>query len=323
MFRNKTFLTILNACLAFFAVFIFFQVQQRDIVIRLNDHNLSRDTYQVELKQNLTAAQINQKLKDSDQVDDIQVHYRPKGPSKLTYFYGKGSYATTPMISGSFFSKNDFVSDLSVAVVGQNLKSKLYTPKDQAYLRLNDKYVPVIGVMGEKLDSNLDDQIFIAPSKEKMKQMRADQYNILIDGSKELKESTVKSILPVKKIHKSHLQQFVMTNWEWMTAHWLELVGLLAIIAALVVEIFLWRYTSQRFYAHAIKSGVRSDQLELNEWASYSLFNGLGFLAGAFIGGLTFSLQSYGPLVSYLAVSFILSSLLFKFAVKRGIKKIK
>ena len=64
MFRNKTFLTILNACLAFFAVFIFFQVQQRDIVIRLNDHNLSRDTYQVELKQNLTAAQINQKLKD-------------------------------------------------------------------------------------------------------------------------------------------------------------------------------------------------------------------------------------------------------------------
>jgi hypothetical protein len=65
LFRNKTFLTFLNACLAFLAVFIFFQIQQRDVVIKLNDHNLSMDAYQVRLKKNWTAAQIDQKLNDA------------------------------------------------------------------------------------------------------------------------------------------------------------------------------------------------------------------------------------------------------------------
>lgn len=323
MFRNKTFLTFLNACLAFLAVFIFFQIQQRDVVIKLNNHNLSMDAYQVRLKKNWTAAQIDQKLNDAKKIDDIQVHYRPRGSKKLTYFYGKGSFATPPMVSGNFFSKNDFVSDLSVAVVGQKLNQKLYKPKDQQYLKLNGRYVPVIGVMGEKISSNLDRQIFIAPSQKKLQHMKASQYDIMIDGDKNLQAAEIKAILPISEIQKSHSQQFVMTRWEWATTHWLELIGLLGIFAVMAIEIFLWRFSSHKFYTHILKAGAKVAQLALNEWASYSLFSGLGILAGTFIGCLTFSIQNYAALILYLISCFGAVSLLFKFFVKRGIKKSK
>lgn len=323
MFRNKTFLTFLSACIAFFAVFIFFKIQQRDVVIKLNDHNLSMDTFQVQLKKDWSAAKIDQKLNDSEKVDNVQVHYRPHGSKKLTYFYGKGSYATPPMVSGTFFSENDFASDLSVAVVGKKLDKKLYKPKDQQYLKLNGRYVPVIGIMGEKISSDLDKQIFIAPSKEKLQQMKASQYDIMIDGDKGLEASAIEAVLPVKDIHKSHSQQFVMTKWEWATTHWLELIALLVIFAIMLGEVFLWRAVSRRFYAGALRSGAKAVQLALNEWAAYSLFSGLGLLAGTFIGCLTFSIQNYVALISYLILCFGVTSLTFNLVIKRDIKKSK
>lgn len=323
MFRNKTFLTILNICLAFFAVFIFLEIEQRDVVIKLNDHNLSLDAYRVSLSENLTAQEINQRLNDAKSIKDVQVHYRPRGTKKITYFYGKGSFATPPMFSGGFFSKNDFKSDLNVAVVGQKLAKQLYKPKDQQYLKLNGRYVPVIGVMGEKISSNLDQQIFIAPSQEKLQKMKVANYDLMIDGNRKLSAQSLKQILPVKKIEKSHVNQFVMSRWEWATTHFMELLGLLVIFTVMVLETILWFIVSRKMYREALQSNVQPAQLVLSEWQNVSLYSGLGLLGGSLIGGLTFSLQDYRPFISYLILSFVLVSLLFNIIVKRGINKIK
>lgn len=323
LFRNRAILTILNFCLAFLAVFIFLEIQQRDVVIKLNNHNLSLDTYRVEFKENLTAKEIDQRLNDSAEIKDVQVHYRPRGTKKITYFFGKGSFATPPLVSGNFFSKNDFKSDLSVAVVGQKLAPQLYQPKDQQYLKLNNRYIPVIGVMGEKIPSNLDQQIFIAPSQSKLATMKVQDYDVMIDGDQKLAAQVLKQTLPLKKLVKIHANQFVMSRWEWMTSHWFELIGLLAIFAVMLLEIGLWIVSSRQLYQEALRAGLRSAQLALSEWQSFSLFSVLGLLGGSLIGALTFSLQDYGALITYLGVGFAIVSLLFNLCVRRSIKKIK
>ena len=323
MFRNKTFVLLINAFLAFCAVFIFFEIQQSDVVIRLNDHNLSLDAYEVRFKKDLTAAQVNQRLTAAKHVDDVQVHYRLRKNRDLTYFFGKGSFSTPPLISGNFFSLDDFTSDLSVAVVGQNLASKLYKPKDQQYLKFNGRYIPVIGVMGEKLHSSLDRQIFISPGKQKLAQMHVKDYQVMIDGNKKLKAAELKAILPIQQIHRSHSQQFVMTKWEWITAHWSQLVELFALFAVMILLIFLWRFSGRKIFRSVYKTGARAQQIRYKEWGNYSLFTGLGLLTGSLIGSLTFDIQSYGALVTYLGICFAINSLLFNEIIKKGINRSK
>ncbi|GBG95090.1 hypothetical protein LFYK43_15490 [Ligilactobacillus salitolerans] len=323
MFRNKTLLTLLHVGLAFLAVFIFFKIQQRDVVIRLNAHNLSSDAYEVSFKQNLTAADVTEKLTRSKRVDDLQVHFQPKGSKNLTYFFGKGSFATPPLLSGSFFSKSDFVSDLNVAVVGKNLSSKLYQPKDQQYLKVDGKFIPVIGVMGEKINSELDRQIFIAPSRQKLAQMKTSHYRVIIDGERGLKAADLKSILPIKRIAKSHEQQFVLTKWEWATSHKLQLCGLVILVIMACLAILLWVRSSQGLYQQQLSAKYSAQQVALREWGTYSLFNGLGTLLGALLGGLIFEVQNYLPLIIYLVAAFALNSLLFDLLVKKGLRKIQ
>ena len=133
IFRNKLLIILYVCLLAFCSVWVFFKIQERDIVNQLNNHNLSQNAYEVVMKGTTSLEDINNKISNSSKIDDVQVHY-----------------STTPMVSGSFFADNDFNSEVTVALVGKNIAKKLYKPKDQDYLKVNSGYLPVLGVMGEK-----------------------------------------------------------------------------------------------------------------------------------------------------------------------------
>lgn len=137
MFRKNIIVVFFAGLLAFLSVFCFYRIQERDFMIKLNNHNLSADAFKFTLKDNVSLAQLNQKIQNNPKIDDIQLHYQDKQNKNITYFFGKGDFETPPMISGNFFSKNDFSTQVTVAVVGKNLSKKLYRPKDQEYLLLN------------------------------------------------------------------------------------------------------------------------------------------------------------------------------------------
>ena len=145
IFRNKLLIILYVCLLAFCSVWVFFKIQERDIVNQLNNHNLSQNAYEVVMKGTTSLEDINNKISNSSKIDDVQVHYQDKKNSNLTYFFGKGDYSTTPMVSGSFFADNDFNSEVTVALVGKNIAKKLYKPKDQDYLKVNSGYLPVLG----------------------------------------------------------------------------------------------------------------------------------------------------------------------------------
>ena len=68
------------------------------MIIQLNNHNLSPNTYRVTLKQNVTLYDLNQKIEKTDLLNNVQVHYQDCENKNVTYFYGKGSFTAPPML---------------------------------------------------------------------------------------------------------------------------------------------------------------------------------------------------------------------------------
>ena len=62
MLKKGLWLVIYTALLAFLSVFIFFKIQERDLIIQLNNHNLSLDAFHVVLKQPLTLDVFEEKI---------------------------------------------------------------------------------------------------------------------------------------------------------------------------------------------------------------------------------------------------------------------
>src|SRR5699024_10965843 len=100
IFRNKLLIILYVCLLAFCSVWVFCKIQDRDIVNKLNNHNLSENAYEVVMTRKTSLEDINNMISNSIKSDDVQVHYQDKKNSNLTYFFGKGDYNATPMVSG-------------------------------------------------------------------------------------------------------------------------------------------------------------------------------------------------------------------------------
>ena len=124
MLKRKIVVVLYIALISFFCVYLFFKIQERDLIIQLNNNNLSLDAYKITLKQDISLAELDQKIKDNDKLTDVQLHYQAKDQRNVTYFYGKGNYTQPPLLSGHFFSSADFESDVPLAVVGKNYEKK-------------------------------------------------------------------------------------------------------------------------------------------------------------------------------------------------------
>ena len=103
MFKKRIYVFFYIFLVAFFSVYLCFKIQERDMIIQLNNHNLSPNTYRVTLKQNVTLYDLNQKIEKTDLLNNVQVHYQDCENKNVTYFYGKGSFTAPPMLSGHFF----------------------------------------------------------------------------------------------------------------------------------------------------------------------------------------------------------------------------
>ena len=97
-------------------MFIFSKINQRDLILQLDNRNLTAEAYQINLRQNEKLSKFTKELDDSSEIDNVQVHFQSKKDKNITYFYGKGNFPVPPMVSGEFFSKNDFDSIVNVAL---------------------------------------------------------------------------------------------------------------------------------------------------------------------------------------------------------------
>lgn len=321
MFKRKFVFVIYIALLAFLSVYLFFKIQERDIIIRLNNNNLSLDAYKVIPKQKSSLAAFNEKVKNTNALDDVQIHYQSKQDPHVTYFYGKGDYAVPPMVSGHFFSNSDFDSAVPLLVVGKNYQDKLYQPKDQAYLKLNGQYVPVIGIMGEQYTSDLDDQIFIAASAQTLTELNTSQYRIVLDMTTPLSAKVLKKDLALATVKSLVDKNFIISHESWLSSHLAQVLGLSAVVIGILAQMLLWLLASGKRFAEATFLKADKVRFIFDEWRTYSLWLALGLGSGTLFGVLYFQMTSYLALSFYLLGIYGVCSVSFYLLIKARLKK--
>lgn len=307
MLKKGLWLVIYTALLAFLSVFIFFKIQERDLIIQLNNHNLSLDAFHVVLKQPLTLDEFEQKINQNKQLPSLQIHFQNR-KNNITYFFGTGDFSVPPMISGSFFSANDFKSDVSILVVGKDWKNKLYTPKDQSYLEHQGHFYPVLGVMGDKYRSDLDKQIFVLPGSATRKKLLANNFRIIIDGKKQLTSQQLKHVLPLSKVNRLKSKQLFVSQGSWTVAHWAEALGLLLVLFGSLFGTSLWRIFARQRYHEAHFLQKTASLFVFEEWRYYALFSVLGIVLGLIVGMITFNMYNYLLLLLFVGASFIVAN---------------
>ncbi|KRM07916.1 hypothetical protein FC89_GL002025 [Liquorilactobacillus ghanensis DSM 18630] len=308
MLKKRLWLVIYTALLAFLSVFIFFKIQERDLIIQLNNHNLSLDAYHVVLKKPLTIEEFENKIDQDQKLPSLQIHFQ--SPKKnTTYFFGTGDFAAPPMISGSFFPAGDFKSDVSVMVVGKDWKNKLYTPKDQSYLKRHGHYYPVLGIMGDKYRSDLDRQLFILPSTSARKKLLANHFRIIVDGKQKLTSSQLKAALPLDKISRLKSKKLFVSQGSWTVAHWAEVLGLLVVVIGFILGTVLWRLLARQRYHEARFLQKTSQTFIFEEWCYYALFSGVGLIFGLIAGMIIFNMYDYLLLLLFVGSIFIVANL--------------
>lgn len=322
---KKNFLTILyTAILSFLCVFIFSKINQRDLILQLDNHNLTAEAYQIDLRQNEKLSKFTDELNKSSEIDNVQVHFQSKKDKNITYFYGKGNFPVPPMVSGEFFSKNDFDSIVNVAVVGQNLKKKLYKPKDQAYLHFDNHYIPVLGIMGEnRAHSDLDNQIFIAGGRDIMDNLNSNDFVIKIDGRKSFSTSLLKKTFDAASVKKVVHQNTITQSGSWISNHFAHFMGLIAVVIGIIGGAFIWAFLSHKDFQAELFASNDKRRVIFQEWRSFTIYNGIGMIIGTLIGTVVFTLSTYVQLIPFILILYIVTVLLFYFVIRHEVKKMK
>lgn len=295
---------LLTALMTLVAVYGFNHWQNSMSMLQLNNHNLSANAVLVKTKQNTSVARFFQLVKQSS-LSDLQVQLISKQTPNLTYFFGTGDYPEPTMKTGRFFSASDFTSAQPVAVVGKNLANQLYQPKDQAYIKLNGQYVPVIGVMGGKYNTQLDNQIFVAGAVNLMGKTTIDNYHIWLDAATLPQVTPLKKHLHLKSI--KHTSLVKIANPKHQSLDYKALVLLCVVVIAVLLQGLLWVKTSLVAQIKLLAKFERSVFVFQNWWV-YTVFCGLGMLSGLLWGGVMIKLTSYVGILLYLGCIWLASS---------------
>lgn len=322
---KKNFLTILyTALLSVFCVYVFSQINQRDLIMQLDNHNLTSEAYQINLRQNETLGKFTKKLEKNDSIDNVQVHFQSKNDKNVTYFYGKGSFIVPPMISGDFFSKNDFNSIVSVAVVGKNLKKDLYKPKDQAYLYFDNHYIPVLGIMGEKHNrSRLDNQIFIAGGRNIMEHLNSSDFTIKLDGQKKFSPKMLLQTFNAASVKRVVRQNTISQSGSWVSNHFIHLIGLIVIIIGMLGGGVLWVTIGRKDFRAELFASNDQRRVIFQEWRSFATYNGIGIVIGMLIGTVIFTLSTYVQLIPFILILYVIDLLTFYLMIKHNVDRLK
>ncbi|KRN88654.1 hypothetical protein IV53_GL000619 [Ligilactobacillus ceti DSM 22408] len=309
--------------MAFISVFTFYKIQERDYINKLNNSNLSLDAYKVTFKDNPTFEDVFNKIHNDKKIKNIQMHLTNPQQPQITYFYGKGDFATPPMDSGDFFSDADFSTNVSVAVVGKNIVKQLYTPKDQSYLKMGNKYIPVIGVMGDKYTSKLDNKIFLTCPIKKSQELHLKGYQVKLDGKAKLDPDTLKKELSLTTVQLVTPKNILVPKQSWIGKHKWEVVALVAVVIGVIFEMVIWITLSRKQYLEAIFMNKTPERFVFEQWEYYALFTGLGSILGTLIGLFSVNLETYRWVLTYLGIIYILANILFYLLMQAKVKTFK
>lgn len=323
MLKRKSILVGLLALVAFLGVFFFSQMN-RVVYQDLLDHaGLSTNAQVIETKSNQTIVAANQQLAAKTKLTDYQVQYR-RPHSHTIFMYGAGNFKTLPLVSGRFFSDSDFTSPVPVAVVGQNVAQKLYTPTNQSYLKYGDRYLSVIGVVGTKKDSQLDDMIFISTSTQQSLSTKAlRNFDIRLDGKPKLAHlTTFKHLFHATSVKHLVPQSTPFVGLAWLQEYWWFGGALILIVALFVGVAELWLVLARRMLKTASFYTDDAAAFYWRELRHFAVWSLVAIILGGLVGAWRLYILQYDLLTVLLVINYLICALYYALRLRHTLKRL-
>ncbi|WDF81503.1 hypothetical protein PQ472_06065 [Lacticaseibacillus pabuli] len=229
MLRRNIIVDVLMLLVAVLAGLLLSNNDQTEYSELLSHGGMSEQAYVYKSHSGARMSTAVAKLNANDKLQNYQVQFAAS--KNITYLFAKGNYTSVPLLSGHMMGADDYQSSLPVAVVGQNVANKAYNTSTQRYYRYHNKYIPIVGVVGTRLQNQLNDRVFFSASSSRTTTMNPQlkDVEIMVDGAdaqhtrmfgKVFGDTHPRRILYATAHHHS----------GWWTRNWRTLLGLIGLI---------------------------------------------------------------------------------------------
>ncbi|MGR3741762.1 hypothetical protein [Companilactobacillus sp. DQM5] len=192
--KRKITITVLITFLLIVSGVLFSQHDNIKYKSVLNRNGISEEALILKTASNETIINGINKLSKKKNLS-FKLHFISKKNPDISYYYCQNEKMKLPITKGRGFSYLDFKAGTSFVVAGKDVKD-IYKPQEQAYINVNNQFLPVVGVVSADKKSNLNKHIFISISPYSINNLeKINDYRIVLDGiSSRNKQKTLKSV---------------------------------------------------------------------------------------------------------------------------------
>ncbi|MFD1471261.1 hypothetical protein [Companilactobacillus mishanensis] len=242
-------------------------------------------------------------------LSDYQIIFFDKSNSSFGYIYSHNLLRKLPTVSGRYFSKTDFKSEIPFAVQGQQSETTSYKPQSQEYIKTDKRYISVIGNIGFNNADILNEQTLVSLSPTQPKSnKKLNQLIPVVDGrvlSNKSDLTKMKKIIKVNSTHKYSPQSDDFSEVQTNKSDNLYILSLLLIFLALIaVDIYILlplRFDVKKTQLTGdLKNNYRNGLL-----LRYLLFTMIPYVIGYIWINWRIVIISYSTLNTYLILSML------------------
>lgn len=262
-------------------------------------------------KKNLVTA-----VKDLDKkkLSGYQIIFFEKSNSDIGYIYSHKTINKLPIIAGRYFSADDFTSQIPFAVQGKTSDIEAYKPQSQAYIKVDNRYISVIGNVGFDGASVLNSQTLVSLSANQPKsKYHLNQVTTVLDGrAVKNKESLskIKKVLHVKSMHDYIPQTDDFTNAETSNNGELYLVGIVLLFFLIVAVDFYILVPLKFDLSRSHLTGDLKNNYRNGLMIRYLIYTLLPYAAGFIAVNWRIVIISHGTFNLFITISVLITILI-------------
>ncbi|MGO1469836.1 MAG: ABC transporter permease [Tissierella sp.] len=194
-------LIIISMLICFTIIVMYSELDENLMINRISRGYYGDDAIQFKFKDNEKVLDKTIELLKSSNQTDLSLIYDDY-ESGLRQIYIKGKYDSPPMLKGRFLKESDFFKKQNLAVIGKNSLKDIYDKNGKEYVHIDDKEFEIIGVMGYKTDTILDNMKVI--NMDSLSKNYENRIHILDNYSKNMGFRSQKNIKQIEKLFEDN-----------------------------------------------------------------------------------------------------------------------
>lgn len=153
-------LICIYAVICFSSIFLATATENNILLARISRGNYSQHAVHFYMDEESWSYEKMIKQLQKSEMRDFSLIYDDY-EKNLRQIYLQGKVDPPPMVSGRYFTTDDFCNHKALAVIGLNRKNDVIKKNGKLWIEVEDKWFEVIGIMGYRVETLLDDTIIV------------------------------------------------------------------------------------------------------------------------------------------------------------------